>query len=279
MANRPTITIPDTQDYLLSEFLNRYKFHKILYNEKYSSTSLVLDIKTGNYVVLKENLIKSHLQNILNEINILKRIKHNGIIKMLDYHITEGVKAYIILEYYEKGDLFNFQLRCPQYFIEGNVIEIIRQLLEIISYCHLNNICHRDIKLENILMNNDNNLVLIDFGLSKLKKGDKFIMNDLCGSLDYIAPEIIISNGNLYDEKCDSWNIGIVLYILLFKSYPFSGKTKKLTINNITSNDFSMPYNPSDDVIDLLFKLLCKDPSTRISIDDALQHPCFSYAL
>ena len=263
-------------------FLQNFKHIRYLFEVKHGNTSICEDLRTNKRIVVKENSIKSHFYQLLREINILHKLKHNGIIKMIDHHIiNERYKAYIILEYIEKGDLYEYIEKCPQYFTEGSVIEIIRLLINIIKHCHENGVCHRDIKLENILLNDDNTITLIDFGLAVQKTGDKFIMSKQCGSPDYIAPEILSDKYSIYDERCDVWSIGIVLYILLYKQFPFENNDFLSLKHNIIYSDIVFPDSkkPNDDIVDLLTRMLCKDPSKRISITDASRHTCFDYAM
>jgi len=276
---RPSLKFVESKD---DSFHINFKFIRPLYNEKHSTTYVCEDLRTHKMVVIKENTTHPYYYQLLREINILQKLKHDGIIKMLDYHIIdERNKAYIILEYIEKGDLYEYFEKCTPYFTEGNVIEIIRQLINSITYCHANGVCHRDIKLENILLNHDNSIKLIDFGLSVQKTGTTFIMSGQCGSPDYMAPEVLSDEYTVYDEKCDVWSIGVVLYILTYKQFPFEYKNIPSLKHNVAHDDIVPPSNikPSDDVVDLLGKMLCKDPSSRISITEASEHVCFAYAI
>jgi serine/threonine protein kinase len=256
-----------------SIFLANFKYVRTLYNEKHSTTCICEDVHTHKMVVMKQNTTHAYYCQILREINILVHLKHSGIIKMLEYHISDKrCKAYIILEYIEKGDLYDYFDKYPQYFTVGTAIELIRKLIIIVKYCHESGICHRDIKLENILLNTDNSITLIDFGLSVQKTGSKFIMYDKCGSPDYMAPEVMSDEYAVYDEKCDVWGIGVVLYLIICNRFP-------VEFTDDSSLQYPSDINPPDDVADLLEKMLCKDPSSRISITDASTHRCFDYAI
>ena len=124
---RPSLKMVESND---DSFHINFKFIRLLYNEKHSTTYVCEDLRTHKMVVMKENTTHPYYYQLLREINILQKLKYDGIIKMLDYHIIdERNKAYIILEYIEKGDLYEYFEKCPPYFTEGNVIEIIRQLI------------------------------------------------------------------------------------------------------------------------------------------------------
>jgi len=98
----------------------------------------------------------------------------------------------------------------------------MEQILSSINYCHLNNICHRDLKPENILIEEGDSVKVIDFGTAQTFTSDKG-MHNILGTPYYMAPEIFAKSG--YNEKCDIWSVGVIMYILLTGRPPFYGKT------------------------------------------------------
>lgn len=151
----------------------------------------------------------------------------------------------------------------------------MRQAFGALKYLHSNNIAHRDIKPENFLLfkdNNPDNVKLIDFGLSK-KLSENEIMSNPNGTAYYIAPEVL--NGE-YDNKCDIWSMGVVLYILLCGRPPFKGKSNPEIIKSVMKGEYNFDYpafeSASDEVKEFISRCLEKDVSKRFSAADAYDH-------
>lgn len=164
------------------------------------------------------------MDDLTNELQILSSADNPNIINIFEIFITPNYVD-IIMEYCAGGSLrkvFNSMLKRCQSFSEYQASQIIRQVLCAVNYAHKNGIVHRDIKMENIMFIDDNsenlNLKLIDFGLSiNLNKvGTK--MNDRVGTLLYVSPEVLEGN---YNEKCDIWSCGVMLYAMILGIFPF----------------------------------------------------------
>lgn len=95
----------------------------------------------------------------------------------------------------------------------------MKQILEAINYCHITGICHRDIKLENILINKDDDIKIIDLGIADFVDQKHKNLSGFLGTKPYMAPEILL--GEKYNSKCDIWSIGVTFYILLALRLPF----------------------------------------------------------
>lgn len=162
------------------------------------------------------------------------------------------------------------------HFSERDAALIMRQLLSCINYCHARKIVHRDIKPENILMESNkdfNQIKIIDFGISVVIEPDEFI-EDSIGTPYYIAPEVWKKK---YDEKCDEWSCGVIMYILLSGTPPFNAATDNEMKKKILDGSFSMTGKVwdaiSDEAKDLVTQLLTYNKDDRISAGDALTHP------
>jgi calcium-dependent protein kinase len=180
----------------------------------------------------------------------------------------------MVLEKCDGGELF-YEISNKGYLTEHVSAVICKQLFSCVLYLHENQIVHRDLKPENILLEDREdamNIKLIDFGTAvELSKKSK--MNELIGSSYYISPEVI--NGS-YDEKCDVWSLGVILYILLCGLPPFTGNTTKQIMSKINAGKYSLEGKIWDSVSteakDLIKRLLCP-AANRISAADALNHP------
>ena len=183
-------------------------------------------------IIKKRKNKASDDKEIINEISILKKLDHPKILKVIDFYSTLK-KYYIITEYCPEGELFNEIIKVGK-FDEGQAAFIINQILKAVSYCHKMNIIHRDIKPENIMITNREKngclqVKLIDFGTAKIfERGQQ--ENKYVGSSYYMAPEILKRQ---YNEKCDLWSIGVILYILLTGRPPFDGNDDEEILENV----------------------------------------------
>ena len=218
------------------------------------------------------------------EIELLKNLDHPNIVKLFEY-FSDNEKYYLITEYCKGGDLFEL-IKKKKVFSEESAAYIMYQIFRALIYCHYtHNLIHRDIKPENIVVYRQNNaredlydVKLIDFGISKIfNKSEKTNDNKVRGSLNYIAPEVL---DRVYDEKCDIWSCGVILYILVIGKYPFNGKDKNDILNKIKHGSYSFPSEftkeASPEIRNLIHQCLKVNPSERISAKEALNHPFFN---
>jgi len=173
------------------------------------------------------------------------------------------------MEFICGGDLLNF-VRKRTKLNEPTAKFIFRQIIEGLQYIHSQNVVHRDIKLDNILIDLTNTVKICDFGVSrKIKKGE--IMHDQCGTPAYIAPEIILGKG--YEGfGVDIWSAGVVLYALLAGVVPFRQKSMKLINQLIIDGKYDEIENISAEAKDLIRGILNTDPLKRLTIDQILNH-------
>jgi calcium-dependent protein kinase len=213
-------------------------------------------------------------QEILKEIKILKNLDHQNIIKIHEYFNTPK-EIFIISELCKHGELYQKLVKENQ-IKEETVLKIMKQVFSAVSYCHSYNIMHRDLKPQNVLIWNDNNDILvkvIDFGTSEMFQ--KPLAPGCIGTVFYIAPEI--ANLQSYDQKCDLWSCGVMMYFLLSGEFPFPGNTEEEVFTKILKGKFTFS-NPvwdtiSDEAKNLITALLTKNPTRRLSAQQALEHP------
>ena len=223
----------------------------------------------------KSGLHKEQIETdkMLKEINVLKSLDHPNILRC--YEIFEDkMHYYVSIEYCEGGELFT-KLAKLKLFSEEQASQIMLQILSAISYCHERNVIHRDLKPENILLEESNeklNIKVADFGSSCILDSQKKL-SGCFGSAYYIAPEVLLGE---YNEKCDIWSCGIIMFIMLTGKPPYKGKNQSNIVRTIKVE----PFQPnsrncaeiSRSALDLLHKMLDINQGKRISAKDAMAH-------
>jgi calcium-dependent protein kinase len=263
----------------------KYKAKKMLGSGSFGSVYEAKNTIFGNTVAMK--VIKKDKENeldeqeIRNEIDILKKLSHPNIVKIYEFYISEN-HYYIITEFCRDGELFSY---IKNKYSERQLAVLFYQVFSGLWYLHENKILHRDIKLENIMIDGKEKdketgeelfwVKIIDFGTAKLFEKNKK-EKDVVGSSYYIAPEVLKQN---YNEKCDTWSVGVILYMTLVGRAPFDGKDDEEIIYKINSVDYNKNeprlVKHSPEVRDLVSKLLDKDTEKRYSAKEALNHPWF----
>jgi calcium-dependent protein kinase len=259
------------EDYRILSIIGKGSYGSI-YKVQHKTSGLFRAMK----VIKKTNLITEEDENykFIKEIEILMKVDHPHILKIFEYY-TDSVNFMLITEYIGGGDLYSAITKFKK-FSEENVAEIMYQLLSAVCYLHSINIVHRDIKPENILVEtwslkkNDISIKIIDFGTSNYFSS-KNKLSLRIGSPYYIAPEVL---KDFYDEKCDIWSCGILMFILLTGKPPFSGKTSTQIMNNVTNGNMQ---NIEEGIANLdpitkklISSLLERDSVKRISAEKAL---------
>lgn len=242
-----------------------------------SKVDLVEDISSHKKYAMKIIKYKPKiLKQIERETSILQKIsminsENSQCPYFVQLHdiIKTNDKIILILEYISGGDL-NDQILNSQngYFSEGEARYYFQQLIEAITFLHSNNIYHRDLKLENLLVDSNGNLRITDFGLSIISNND---MSTHCGTPYYVAPELFL-NQYYRGAPADIWSCGIVLYTMLCGEFPFSGQTFEQLGRNIIKCELHFPDYLSKDSIDLLSHILQPDPNQRFTLDQIKDH-------
>ena len=254
----------DNQFYLFGRQIGHGAFGKVNISLHVASGRLVA-IKTFTKKNLKNNRAKSKIKH---EIEMLSRLRHPFITQILDSFETEK-HIFIVMEYI-CGDLLGF-IRKRGKLSESTTKVIFKQIMEGLRYIHKKKIVHRDIKLDNILIDLSNTVKICDFGVSKkINKGD--IMYDHCGTPAYIAPEIFKNRG--YEGfACDIWSAGVTLYYMLGGVQPFCADTIKDLEKIILEGRYDPLEDVSPEANDLINNMLQLDPKKRLTDDEILNHP------
>lgn len=175
--------------------------------------------------------------DFIHETDILKRLAHQNIITVYEM-FEDQAQFYLVTELCKGGDLYDeITRRGNKLFSEADAAHVIKECLLAINHCHSEKICHRDLKPENILLDTDNRVKLIDFGTAESFESQSG-MQGLIGTAYYIAPEVLNEKGK-YNEKCDIWSLGVILFMLLTGIPPFNGKTEDDIFAQIKKGTYS----------------------------------------
>ncbi|KAI8351795.1 kinase-like domain-containing protein [Choanephora cucurbitarum] len=192
------------------------------------------------------------------ERQILEEVRHPFIVKLC-YAFQTPTELHMILDYAVGGELFR-HLDHEGMFSEDMVVFYAAEICSALDHLHSLGIMYRDLKPENCLLDHQGHIILTDFGLSKVPVDGK--ANTICGTAEYMAPEIL--KGLEYDITVDWWSLGILIYDMLTGSPPFSSNNRKKTIDSILTKKIPMPYYLTADAKDILSKLLRKNPNVRL---------------
>uniref|UniRef100_A0A4W5RZG7 Calcium/calmodulin-dependent protein kinase 1Da n=1 Tax=Hucho hucho TaxID=62062 RepID=A0A4W5RZG7_9TELE len=244
----------------------------------FSEVVLAQERSTGKMFAVKcipKKALKGKESSIENEINVLRKIKHENIVALEDIYESSN-HLYLIMQLVSGGELFD-RIVEKGFYTEKDASTLIRQVLDAVDYLHKLGIVHRDLKPENLLYFNpqdESKIMISDFGLSKME-GSGDVMSTACGTPGYVAPEVLAQKP--YSKAVDCWSIGVIAYILLCGYPPFYDENDSKLFEQILKADyeFDAPYwdDISDSAKDFIGSLMEKDPAKRFTCDQALRHP------
>jgi serine/threonine protein kinase len=254
--------------------LSFYKYGRVIGRGAFGKVNIGLNILTGRIVAIKsfnkKNLVNESAKNkILYETNLMRGLWHPSVTKILETFECENYML-IIMEYISGGNLQNF-VKKRRKLCEKTAKILFRQIIQGIRYIHSRGIVHRDIKLENILLDLNNIIKICDFGVGKLIKPNT-ILKDQCGTPVYMAPEILKGNG-YKGFPVDIWSAGVALYIMLSGTLPFNKDKEHDLEYAILNNNIKEIKDISEEGNNLLKNILEKDPNKRFTCNQILEHP------
>lgn len=222
----------------------------------------------------KKSLAEIDQLRLKTEVDILKRVRHPGVIALKA--VCETSKELIlVMELASGGELFE-KLVSDGKYCEADAVRILQQIISAVEYLHDLNIVHRDLKPENILLKSANSkeVKIADFGLSKIFD-DAARMGTVCGSPGYVAPEVLLED--IYGKPVDMWSIGVIAYVLLSGVPPFFSENIRELFQQIMACDYRFPSqywsSVSEEAKDFVRSLLVLEPEKRLTARQALQHP------
>ena len=288
--NNTQTTIYTTTSSLQKDINNIYKFKEVIgkgsfgivrtgYRIKEISPHKIYAIKS----IDKTKLSQKDIDNLEKEIDIISSLDHPNIARFYETFHDERY-FHIVTELCRGKELSKLLKQNGGKLSEKKCRIIIMKILHAINYCHSHGIVHCDLKPDNIIFESPNeeeenddilnllDLKLLDFGLScRIKKNEK--LNNTVGTAYFIAPETIKGE---YDEKCDMWSIGVILYYILSGKFPFIGNSNLEVFEKIQKNEpvFKNIFKDiSQKAIDFIKKCLVKNPDERLSAIECLSHP------
>ncbi|KAG6758759.1 hypothetical protein POTOM_035218 [Populus tomentosa] len=231
--------------------LGKYDLGRTLGEGNFGKVKLAKNIETGQPFAVK----------ILEKNRIID-------LKITDQVLASKSKIYMVLEYVTGGELFD-RIASKGKLPEAAGRKMFQQLIDGVSYCHNKGVFHRDLKLENVLVDAKGNIKISDFGLSALPQHfrDDGLLHTTCGSPNYVAPEILSNRG--YDgATSDIWSCGVILYVILTGYLPFDDRNLAVLYQKIFKGDAHVPKWLSPGAKNMIKRILDPNPVTRITTAD-----------
>lgn len=262
--------------------IGKYLLPKVLGKGNYSTVWLAID-NTDKKLYACKQISKNNIQQskqleklLNNEVSIMQTINHPNLLHMYEKYVSDN-NYYLIMDYCNQGDVEKYmEDRKIKFFEEEDAVGMLRQLMNGFVELRAHKILHRDLKLANIFMKN-NNLVIGDFGFAKM--GAEFARSKL-GTPMTMAPELLFYEPGkvVYNSKADLWSVGVVFYQLLFGKWPFYGNNHEQLRKDIlkkSDSNLEFPREVTSETKDLLIRLLTFNPKQRIEWEDFFNHPIF----
>lgn len=218
-------------------------------------------------IIDKTQLDETNLKKVYREIQIMKLLNHPHIVKL--YQVMETTSMlYLVTEYASNGEMFNYLSNGA--LPEKEARRKFAQILSAVEYCHKRHVVHRDLKAENLLLDQSYNIKIADFGFGNYYTPGS-PLNTWCGSPPYAAPEVF--EGKLYHgPQLDIWSLGVVLYVLICRALPFDGGTLPALRDRVLEGRFRIPFFMSTECEHLIRHMLVKDPNQRYTIEQIKKH-------
>uniref|UniRef100_A0A8C6SJW3 Serine/threonine-protein kinase PLK n=1 Tax=Neogobius melanostomus TaxID=47308 RepID=A0A8C6SJW3_9GOBI len=265
----PLKEIPDilvdsrtTRRYSRGRFLGKGGFAKC-----FEITDLESKQVFAGKIVPKALILKQHQrEKMSSEISIHKSLSHANVVGFHGFFEDDDF-VFVVLELCRRRSLLELHKR-RKAVTEPEARYFMMQLLKGVQYLHNNRIIHRDLKLGNIFLNDDMDLKIGDFGLATKIEFDGERKKTLCGTPNYIAPEVLCKKGHSYEV--DVWSLGCILYTLLVGKPPFETSCLKETYNRIKKNNYTVPWHVNPAASSLIKRMLHADPTQRPTVTELL---------
>lgn len=259
-----TVYVPDVAatlaDFKKLKVLGKGSFGKVVLVQLTSNNKLFAMKILKKKVIIKRRQV-NHTKT---ERMLLEKLNHPFIVKLY-YAFQDEQKLYFITEFMQGGELF-FHLRRNSVYKDRAVVFYMSEIILAIDYMHNNNYIYRDLKPENILIDKNGHIKLTDFGLSKIVSDEEKKTYTMCGTAEYLAPEVLFEKG--YDKTCDWFSMGVVMFEMLCGYHPFPKKNNKIDVKAYL-RPMKFPKQVSSLAKDLITKLLEPNPRKRLGFNGA----------
>ncbi|CAI8587431.1 unnamed protein product [Vicia faba] len=250
--------------------LGKYELGKTLGEGNFGKVKLARNTDSERFYavkILEKNKIVdlNNTDQIKREISTLKLLKHPNVVRLYEV-LASKTKIYMVLEYVNGGELFD-KIASKGKLTEAHGRKMFQQLIDGVSCCHNKGVFHRDLKLENVLVDAKGNIKITDFNLSALPQHCRAdgLLHTTCGSPNYVAPEILANKG--YDgAKSDIWSCGVILYVILTGYLPFDDRNLAVLYQKIFKGDVQIPIWLSPGAQNIIKRILDPNPETRITM-------------
>uniref|UniRef100_A0A4W3JCU2 Serine/threonine-protein kinase PLK4 n=1 Tax=Callorhinchus milii TaxID=7868 RepID=A0A4W3JCU2_CALMI len=253
------------QDFKVLTLLGKGSF-ACVYKAKSVSTGVEVAIKMIDKKIMHK---VGMVQRIRNEVEIHCQLKHPSILELYNY-FEDNNYVYLVLEMCHNGEMSRYLKNRKAAFSEDESRHLMHQIVTGMLYLHSHGILHRDLTLSNLLLTGDMNVKIADFGLAAQLKMPNEKHFTMCGTPNYISPEI--ATHSAHGLESDVWSLGCMFYTFLVGMPPFDTDTVKNTLNKVMLADYEMPNFISKEAQDLICQLLRKNPADRISLSGVLDH-------
>ncbi|KOM34342.1 hypothetical protein LR48_Vigan02g049200 [Vigna angularis] len=251
------------ENYHVIELVGEGSFGKV-YKGRRKHTGQTVAMK----FIMKHGKTEKDIHNLRQEIEILRKLKHENIIQMLDSF--ESPQEFCVVTEFAQGELFEI-LEDDKCLPEGQVQAIAKQLVKALHYLHSNRIIHRDMKPQNILIGAGSVVKLCDFGFARAMSTNTVVLRSIKGTPLYMAPELVREQP--YNHTVDLWSLGVILYELFVGQPPFYTNSVYALIRHIVKDPVKYPDRMSPNFKSFLKGLLNKAPESRLTWPALLEHP------
>ncbi|KNA07012.1 hypothetical protein SOVF_175830 [Spinacia oleracea] len=260
----------------------KYELGRVLGQGTFARVYYARNLESGKSVAMKvvgkEKVVRAKMMDQMKrEISVMKRLKHPNIVELFEVMATKS-KIFLALELVRGGEL-HAKVSKEGKLEEQTARSYFRQLISAVDYCHSRGVFHRDLKLENLLLDQDDNLKITDFGLSAFfeeEENNQVLLRTTCGTPHYVAPEVVSKRGQGYDgSKADIWSCGVILFVLLAGYLPFHDENVMQMYRKVNKGDFTLPSWLSAEACDLITQMLDPNPSTRITLAEIMESKWF----
>ncbi|GAM21564.1 hypothetical protein SAMD00019534_047390 [Acytostelium subglobosum LB1] len=259
------------------KMLGEYVLGKTIGSGTSSKVKTATHIHSGKKVAIKITKPRrsKERREVDREISILKMLRHDHIIQLYDsVYDDEQNRVCLVLELVTGGELFDYIVARGR-LSEREARKFFRQILAGLIYCHSQNICHRDLKLENLLIDDHGNIKISDFGYSSISKPGS-LLSTFCGSPVYAPPEILLEKKYIGTEV-DIWSCGVILYAMVTGQLPWSltDGVQVEGIDRLLKGDFAYPSKVlvSNEVKSLINRMIVANPLDRAKMSEVKSHP------